>query len=115
MNGLQGMRHEALVQCFRSLPQLKFSSSTTSLGKERTTCDPTWRPIIVYIATIFAVFKDYPCRKRGDGASMDGESRGVERWWLLRLRGALFGREDGVLAVCGRSYVAGAAQHSHND
>lgn len=29
------------------------------------------------------------------------ESRAVERWWMLRLRGALFGREDGVLAVCG--------------
>jgi hypothetical protein len=30
----------------------------------------------VYMATIFAVFKDYPCRKRGDGVSMDGESCG---------------------------------------
>ena len=25
------------------------------LGAQRTTCDPTWRPAIVYIATILAV------------------------------------------------------------
>lgn len=51
------------------------------------------------MATIFAVFKGYPCRGRGDGASMDGWER--ESWGgaLRCLRGALFGREDGGLAV----------------
>jgi hypothetical protein len=42
-----------------------------SVGGQRTTCDPTWRPMIVYIATIFAVWGGYSSRAGADGASMD--------------------------------------------
>jgi hypothetical protein len=39
---------------------------------ERTTCEPTWRPIIVYIATIFAVFEVSSVRRGGDATAMYG-------------------------------------------
>ena len=49
-------------------------------GERRTTCDPTWRPMIVYIATIFAVLRQLIRSGGGDrcdaDASMDGGGEG---------------------------------------
>src|SRR5688572_6407772 len=60
-------------------------------GERRTTCDPTWRPMIVYIATIFAVLRQLIRSGSGDrfdaDASMDGGGEAVGR--VLLLRGAL--------------------------
>jgi hypothetical protein len=58
-----------------------------SFGEEHTTCDPTWRPIIVYIATMFAVFEDSSVRRGDDATAMDGGAWS-SRVKLVVLRGA---------------------------
>lgn len=55
---LQHRKHQCLQLIV--LRRLSFAAEEAPLGIEKTghtTCDPTWRPKIVYIATIFAVVK----------------------------------------------------------
>lgn len=58
-------------------------------GGERTTCDPTWRPAIVYIATILSVLEGFEAvgRMMGRqwmGARGDGSRSVVDSFQQLR-------------------------------
>jgi hypothetical protein len=56
----------------RSYSKVQFVVSRELLQGQHTTCDPTWRPMIVYIATIFAVLECLTGRAVADEKSMDG-------------------------------------------